>query len=140
MAETMERIEDRLALRNRIVGVLLRNARERAEKTKRECAEALGVSTGTLTAYEEGRKPISLPELEILAYLTDTPTTYFLEHAPQLETEGEQLELEEILILRHRIVGALLRQARLEADLTHLLFQALLAVVDLSGHADKGSC
>ena len=113
MAETMEKIEDRLALRNRIVGVLLRNARERAEKTKRECAEALGVSTGTLTAYEEGRKPISLPELEILAYLTDTPTTYFLEHAPQLETEGEQLELEEILILRHRIVGALLGSCNL---------------------------
>lgn len=65
MAETMERIEDRLALRNRIVGVLLRNARERAEKTKRECAEALGVSTSTFTAYEEGRKPISLPELEM---------------------------------------------------------------------------
>jgi transcriptional regulator with XRE-family HTH domain len=118
MAETMERVEDRLALRNRIVGVLVRNARERAEKTKRECAEALGVSTSTFTAYEEGRKPISLPELEILAYLTDTPTTYFFEHAPQLETEGEQLQLEEILILRHRIVGALLRQARLEADLT----------------------
>jgi transcriptional regulator with XRE-family HTH domain len=118
MAETMEKIEDKIALRNRIVGVLLRNARERAEKTKRECAEALGVSTATFTAYEEGRKSISLPELEVLAYLTETPTSYFFEHAPQLETEGEQLRLEEILVLRHRIVGALLRQARLEADLT----------------------
>jgi transcriptional regulator with XRE-family HTH domain len=118
MAETTEKIEDRLALRNRIIGVLLRNAREQAEKTKRECAEALGVSTGTFTAYEEGRKPISLPELEILAYLTDTPVTYFFDYAPRLNPEEESPQLEEILVLRHRIVGALLRQARLEADLT----------------------
>jgi transcriptional regulator with XRE-family HTH domain len=118
MTETTEKIEDRLALRNRIIGVLLRNAREQAEKTKRECAEALGVSTGTFTAYEEGRKPISLPELEILAYLTDTPITYFFDYAPLLDPEEEPPQLEEILALRHRIVGALLRQARLEADLT----------------------
>jgi transcriptional regulator with XRE-family HTH domain len=118
MTETTEKIEDKVALRNRIIGVLLRNARERAEKTKRECAAALGVSTSTITAYEEGRKSISLPELEILTYLTDAPMTYFFEHAPQLEAEEEPVQLEEILSLRHRIVGALLRQARLEAELT----------------------
>jgi len=118
MTETIETTEAKLVLRNRIIGLLLRNARERAEKTKRECAAALGVSTGTITAYEEGRKPISLPELEVLAYVTDTPTAHFWEHGPELVAEEEPVQLEEILALRHRIVGALLRQARLEADKT----------------------
>ena len=64
--------EERLVVRNRIIGLLLRDARERADKTKRECAAALGVSTSTITAYEEGRKSLSLPELEVLAYVLDT--------------------------------------------------------------------
>jgi len=129
MTETNDAIEEKLTLRNRIIGVLLRNARERAEKTKTECAAAIGVSTTTITAYEEGRRAISLPELEILAYVTGTPTTYFFEYAPRLDNEEESVQLEEILALRHRIVGALLRQARLEASLTQL---DLAEVVDCS--------
>jgi len=110
--------EEKLGLRNRIIGLLLRDARERAEKTKRECAEALGVSTGTITAYEEGRKPISLPELEVLAYTLDTPVAHFWEHEQKLAAEEKPLPLQEVLALRHRIVGALLRQARLEANIS----------------------
>jgi len=109
--------EEKLALRNRIIGLLLRNARERVGKTKRECAAALGVSTSTITAYEEGRKPISLPELEVLAYVLDTPIAHFWEHDPELATEEKPLPLQEVLALRHRIVGTLLRQARLEAGM-----------------------
>ena len=110
--------EEKLALRDRIIGLLLRNARERADKTKRECAEALGVAPATITAYEEGTRSISLPELETLAYLTDTPTTHFWEYAPKLESDEQSVQLEEILLFRHRIVGALLRQARLKVDET----------------------
>jgi transcriptional regulator with XRE-family HTH domain len=124
-----EMIEEKLALRNRVVGLLLRNARERAGKTKRECAEALGVSTGTITTYEEGRKPISLPELEILAYITDTPATYFWEHNPELVPEEKPIPLQEVLALRHRIVGGLLLQARLEAGMTQ---KELAGVLDCS--------
>jgi len=113
-----EMIEEKLALRNRICGLLLRDARERAGKSKRKCAAALGVSTSTITAYEEGRKPISLPELEVLAYMLDTPAVYFWQHDPELAPEGKPLPLQEVLALRHRIVGALLRQARLEAGMT----------------------
>ncbi len=121
-----EMIETKLTLRNRIVGLLLRSARERANKTKQECAEALGVSPGTITAYEEGRKPISLPEIEILAYLTSTPATYFWAYDSDIESEDEPVQLGEILALRHRIVGALLRQARQEADMTQKELAELL--------------
>jgi len=110
--------EDKLALRNRIIGLLLHDAREQAEKSKRECAAALGVSTSTITAFEEGRKPISLPELEVLAYVLDTPVSHFWEHDPELAAGKESLPLQEVLTLRHRIVGALLRKARLEADVS----------------------
>ncbi|HET90905.1 MAG TPA: transcriptional regulator [Chloroflexi bacterium] len=120
MTETVKQIEEKLTLRNRILGLLLRNAREQAEKTKRECADALGVSSSTITAFEDGRKPISLPELEVLAYLVDTPIPSFWDPTPELAPPEEhaQLQLEHILALRHRIIGTLLRQARLEANMT----------------------
>jgi len=54
----------------------------------------------------------------VLACVLDTPTAYFWERAPELMPEEEPLPLQEVLNLRHRIVGALLRQARLEADVS----------------------
>jgi len=126
MAET---IEEKLVLRNRIIGLLIRDTRERAEKTKRECAVALGVSTGTITAYEDGRKSISLPELEVLAYVLDAQMAHFWERDSQLVPDERPVPLQEVLALRHRIVGALLRQARLEADISQ---KQLAEVLDSS--------
>lgn len=110
--------EEKLALRNRIIGLLLRDAREQTRRTKRECATALGVSPRTITAYEDGLKSISLPELEVLAYVLDAPITHFWELNPALATEEKPLPLRAVLALRHRIVGALLRQARLDAGMS----------------------
>jgi len=110
--------EEALILRNRIIGLLLHDARERTRRTKRECADALGVSTRTITAYEEGRKAISLPELEVLAYTLDTPIAHFLEQNPELAAKEDPPALREMIGLRHRIVGTLLRQARLEAGIS----------------------
>jgi transcriptional regulator with XRE-family HTH domain len=118
MTETTNTLNEKLLLRNRIIGLVMRDARERADKSRRECAAALGVSSATLRAYEEGRKPVSLPELEILAYVTNTPSSRLLDETPELEPQEESVPLDEILALRHRIVGALLRQARLEAGET----------------------
>ena len=118
--------QEALALRNRIIGVLLRDARIRADKTKRECAAVLGVPTSTITAYEEGRKPISLPELEVLAYFLGVPVSHFWDEEARLLAEERLPPLEEILKIRHRIVGALLRQARLEAGKTQKELAQLL--------------
>lgn len=106
----------KLALRDRIIGLLLRDAREQAEKSKRECAAAIGVSSRTITAYEEGQKAISLPELEVLSYIVDVPISHFWERDADLEEIEEPPPLHEVLDLRHRIVGALIRQARLDAN------------------------
>ena len=111
-------VEGRLTLRDRIIGVLLRNTRRQSGRTKAECADALGVSTSTLDAYEEGRKPISLPELEVLGYVLNTPISDLLDREAELKTKADEPDFEATLGLRHRIVGALIRQARTEANLT----------------------
>lgn len=110
-------VDRKLQLRNRIIGVLLRDARRRDGRTKAECAEALGVSTETIEAFEEGREPVSLPELEVLGYLVDTPVTRFLEPEPDLGSGTERPDFQAILALRQRVIGALLRRARTDADL-----------------------
>jgi len=111
-------VDKKLTFRDRIIGVLLRDARQRAGRTKAECADTLDVSSDTIEAYEEGRIPISLPELEVLGYFLDTPIDRFWEREPKLEPEGDHRDFQMLLGLRHRIVGVLLRQARLEADVT----------------------
>lgn len=110
--------ERKLTFRDRIIGVLLRDARRRAGRSKAECADALGVSTDTIEAYEEGRTPISLPELEVLGYMLGTPIHRFWEREPELTSEKERPDFQTVLDLRNRIVGVLLRQARLEANVT----------------------
>lgn len=107
--------QEKLVLRNRIIGVLLQDARMRAGKTRQKCAEVLGVPVGIITAYEEGRRPISLPELELLAQYLGTPVTHLLNPDAGLLPDDRPVKVPERLALRQRIVGALLRQARLEA-------------------------
>jgi transcriptional regulator with XRE-family HTH domain len=120
---------DTMILRDRIVGVLLQDARNHAGRTKQECADVLGVSPATITAYEQGQRSISLPELEALGYFLGIPVTRFLDPDSEPLPQDEAPPYEEILALRHRIVGVLLRQARLDASMTQ---RDLAAVVDCS--------
>ncbi len=106
-------------LRQKITGVLLRQARLDAGKTLKECGRVLGLSSSALSAIEYGRRPISLPELEILAFYLGVPLDQLLDGGAEASrTQVEELQCDEVLALRHRIIGVLLRQARLELDLT----------------------
>lgn len=111
---------DALAMRAKILGVLLKDARLTAGKSLKECADVLHSPVSTYTAYELGHKSPSLPELEILAFFLDTPLSHFWGN--QVLTEAEkndpaQLPKDEITRLRDRIIGAQLRQARTNAKL-----------------------
>ncbi len=123
-------VSDELALRRKIIGVLLQGARLRAGKTKKECAEVLGVSASTFTAFEEGRKDIALPQLEVLAYALNVPVSSFFEDKEQdkLVSEEPALPVEQVMALRNRIVGVLLRQARTQANLTQKELASALGV------------
>jgi transcriptional regulator with XRE-family HTH domain len=106
-------------LRQKIIGVLLRQARLEAGKTLKECGQVLGFSSGVVSAIEHGKRAISLPELELLAYYLSVPVDYFLDNgnAPS-DPSLEELPSEEVLMLRHRIIAALLNQTRSEQGLS----------------------
>jgi transcriptional regulator with XRE-family HTH domain len=53
-------------LRDRIIGAQLRRARTAARLKSKDLAAELGLSSGRLSAYEFGRRPIPLPVLEAL--------------------------------------------------------------------------
>jgi transcriptional regulator with XRE-family HTH domain len=113
-------VSDALAIRRKIIGVLLQGARMRAGRTKKECADAAGVSVAMFTQFEEGRKDISLPQLELLAYALKVPVSTFFRDKEQDRLVSEEPELpgEQVLQLRQRIIGVLLRQARAQAGKT----------------------
>jgi transcriptional regulator with XRE-family HTH domain len=109
-----------VTLRTKKLGVLIRDARLGARRSPDECARAMGVTRGLLRAYEEGRRAPSLPELENLAYFLHLPIEHFWgksavsDSAPRSETP----ELPQLLQLRQRVIGALLRQERTGANLS----------------------
>lgn len=103
---------DAFAIRRKIIGVLLQGARLKAGRTKRECARVIGVTPGILSAYEEGRRDISLPELELLAYYLHVPVTSFLEGDDESLVSLDSPPSAQVITLRNRIIGVLLREAR----------------------------
>ncbi len=107
-----------LALRRKIMAVLILGARLKAGKTKRDCAAALDMSVAAYSACEDGRHDLSLPELEMLANFLKTPVSVFFDKPERLVVEEPELPREQILDLRQRIIGALLRKARVERGKT----------------------
>lgn len=58
---------DALNVRHRMIGVQLRQARMDRGLTVEDCANALGTTPARIKAFESGREPVPLPELETLA-------------------------------------------------------------------------
>jgi transcriptional regulator with XRE-family HTH domain len=109
-----------VTLRTKKLGVLIRDGRLSARRTPDECARAMGITRGVLRAYEEGLRAPSLPELESLAYFLRLPIEHFWGKSgvsdPGLLSDAA--DLPQLLQLRQRVIGALLRQERLNADLS----------------------
>jgi len=106
-------------IRSKMIGVLLRAARLRAGKTVKQSADWLGCSPHIMSQYEYGRRPISLPELELLAQLFRVPVRHLWDdegvvlNVPSAKAPGQK-----ILGLRHKETGVLLREARSRAGMT----------------------
>lgn len=111
-------------VRQKITGVLLRQARTDAGKTLKDCGNVLGLSSGAVSAIEHGRRSISLPDLELLAYYFEVPLERLLYPDAKPERKPvQELPSDELLALRHRIIGTMLRRARLDQNVS----QAVLA-------------
>jgi transcriptional regulator with XRE-family HTH domain len=107
-------------LRNRILGIRIRSIRDQTRASRRECAAVLGVSVSRLASYEDGTRAISLPELELLARYLEIPLHTF-RSSDSLNEDATETRLpnpEHFLPLRHRIVGARLRQLRQQTERT----------------------
>jgi transcriptional regulator with XRE-family HTH domain len=100
------------ALRAKILGVLMKEARLAARKTGKECAEAMGCPPAVYTACEQGQKSPSLPEIELLAYFLDVPPAHFWGDRSLAETKAAAPPPAAMTRLRDRIIGAQLRKAR----------------------------
>jgi transcriptional regulator with XRE-family HTH domain len=103
---------EELTARRQMLGALMRGARAKLGKSKQDCAQAVGVSMATYNAYEEGRRDVTLPEMELLAYYLKVPVRLFFERPERLLADETPIPTEKVIALRQRIIGALLRQAR----------------------------
>lgn len=132
-----------IALRTRKLGVLIRDARMLARKTVTEVSTAIGVSPVMLRAYEEGRKAPSLPELEVLAFYLNLPIQHFWggEALSDDKARTEPINLPQLVALRQRIIGALLRQKRLQASipLKALSIETGISQGRLKGYEEGGN-
>jgi transcriptional regulator with XRE-family HTH domain len=109
-----------ITIREKKLGLLIKDARLAARRSAKECAEAIGVKAGLFRAYEEGRRAPSLPELEALVFFLKIPITQFwgnetVSDAPNPLTPED---ITRLIALRHRMIGALLRQERTNANMS----------------------
>jgi transcriptional regulator with XRE-family HTH domain len=108
-----------IAIRNRIVSILVKRARLNAAKSQQECADFLGCSPSMFSQYERGVRGLSLPQLEALAYFLDVPVESLLDPEQPYELqEEEQLPMSQIMELRQRILAVQLRKCREASGLT----------------------
>jgi transcriptional regulator with XRE-family HTH domain len=109
-----------IAIRNKIVGILVKRARTNAGKSMRECGALLGCSPAIYGQYERGNRGFSMPQLEALAHFFDVPAVSLWDdgHVSPEETQEETLPMAQMIMLRRRILAIQLRQCRQKAGLT----------------------
>ncbi len=113
---------ERIQVKNRIMGLLLRDAREDAGRNPDQVAELLGIPTKEYLGFEKGLQGPTLPQLEVLAYYYDIPLNHFFGAQKTLKAQREEDELKdrvpELMMLRQRIIGVRVRLLREQAGAT----------------------
>jgi transcriptional regulator with XRE-family HTH domain len=112
--------QEAILIQNKIIGVALRNARARAGKSIQECAVALSCPPESVTKAEEGLEGLTLPQLEVLAHVLNTPLAYMLGEQEFQDDHVQDVSLpyDNVMTIRRKIIGVILRQARLELGRT----------------------
>ncbi len=111
-------VDARLKLKTKMVGAEIRAAREDSGKTLKSAADLIGVSSSTMSSYEHGRKGISLPELELMAYWLDIPVANLLDGLPSAPDRTVDFDPKVVVSFRQKMIGAMLRKHRTESELT----------------------
>lgn len=97
------------------------DARRSLRKSVEECADAAGVSPEQFQEFEKGASAPSLPQLEMLALFFNLPLEHFWGHQSLSANTAPPAfqEKERMLLLRNRVIGANLRLARGNANLSY---------------------
>jgi transcriptional regulator with XRE-family HTH domain len=108
-----------MSIRAKKLAVLMRAARQKTSKNAAECADALGISLEEYESYELGEKSPSLPQTELLAYALNVPLDHFYGDGSieGSEDSDQQYKPEQLVLLRQRMVGVMVKKARLESGL-----------------------
>jgi len=111
---------DSQLVRSKILGTLIRDARLSSGRTVSECAKFLELTDDEFEAFELGKWSPSLPQLEIIAYYLEVPVDQFWTSKPYPESQGDQnfYHIPQVIQIRGRIIGALIKQARLNEKLS----------------------
>lgn len=101
------------------LGNRLREERELSEISIARAAAQLGIPTEMIESMEQGKSAPSLPELELLANLYRVPLMKLI----NTEDSEAQIRVHEdkrpaFILLRTRLIGAMLKQARLDKELS----------------------
>jgi transcriptional regulator with XRE-family HTH domain len=109
-----------ITIREKKLGLLIRDARMAERRTVKECADAISITPRLFRAYEEGRRAPSLPELETLVYYLKLPIKQFWGSETHSDTPAipETVNTAQLIALRQRMVGALLRQERNKVNMS----------------------
>jgi len=106
--------------RNKIIGVLLRDARLCSGTSVQECAQALSREPEWFLRAELGEVGLTLPQLESVAHVLHVPLSRFLGDVelPDDGREGAAVPYADIMTTRRKIIGVILRQSRMQAGRT----------------------
>ena len=107
-----------LLLRTKMTGALIRQARMTAGKSLKETAALIGTTSGILSSYEKGRRGISLPELELLAFHLDVPLRSLTSASKADARKKPEFNPAVMVSLRQHFIGAMLKAHRTEAELS----------------------
>jgi transcriptional regulator with XRE-family HTH domain len=106
-------MDEKDVTRAKILGVLIQDARRHTGRAAEDCAAMLNISPEQFAEVEAGARVLSLPDLEALAIFLKVPMAHFW--GGKVLHEQSPRDYSQIILLRQRIVGALLRQARIES-------------------------
>ena len=125
------------SIRTKKLGVLIYDARMAARRSIEDCAQAMGITAAQFQEYESGYKSPSLPEIEVLAFYLDIPLDHFWSRLSLSEniTEHRIADVDRLIKLRHKMIGATLNQVRLQANLSPKEITERCGISDTELHA-----
>ena len=109
-------MSEEVLTRAEFLGKLINKARTEAGYSIDECSKVVRISPSNFEQLEQGNHIPSLPVLEVLAMYLKVPISYFFGNSSS--HEQTKLDYADYLSLRQMMIGAMLGQVRIKANLS----------------------